>query len=49
MDSHLKPRHIGGLLPSRRAARVIGFLQRGQRGMAQERGIDFETKAPCRD
>lgn len=45
MASHLKQRHIGGPLPSRRAARVIGFLQRGQTGMALGRGIDFETKA----
>ncbi len=43
-DSHLKQRHSGAPLPSRLAARVIGFLQRGQKGMALERGIGGETK-----
>ncbi len=43
-DSHLKQRHNGAPLPSRLAARVIGFLQRGQTGMALERGIGGETK-----
>jgi len=45
VDSHLKQRHVGGLLPSRLAAKVIGFLHRGQMGIAlEERGMGIETK-----